>query len=79
VTSGKPVANRLHDEFVAAASQLGIEPHRMLPVVNELHGRIDSIQLARVPVARFPHASERSRSRLWLKDQGMRKLVGLLN
>jgi pilus assembly protein CpaE len=79
ITSGQPVANRLHDEFVASAAQLGIEPKRMLPVVNELYGRIDNIQLARVPVARIPHAGERSRTRLWLKEQGMRKLVSLLS
>jgi hypothetical protein len=57
---------------------MGIEPQRLMPVVNELHGRVEDILLARVPVARIPHASERSRSQLWLKEQGMRKLVSLL-
>lgn len=42
-------------------------------------GRISNVDLARLPVARIPHTSERSRTRLWLKEQGIRKLVSIVS
>ncbi len=77
VTSGKPVSNKLHNAFVASASELGLETTRLLPVVNELHGATGKLELSRMPVARIPHAQEKSRTKLWLRDQGMQKLVSI--
>lgn len=78
VTSGQPVANKLCEAFMRDATQLGIESRRLMPVVNETHGRIQNIDLNRLPVARIPHTSERSRTRLWLQEQGIRKLVSIV-
>ena len=78
VTSGQPVANKLCEAFLRDAPQLGLESRRLMPVVNETHGRIPNMDLTRLPVARIPHTSERSRTRLWLKEQGIRKLVSIV-
>jgi CheY-like chemotaxis protein len=77
ITSGQPVANKLHDTFLATADRLGLESHRLMPVINELHGPVGNVKLARTPIARITHASERSRTRLWLKEQGIHKLVSV--
>ena len=78
VTSGQPVANKLCEAFLRDASELRLESRRLMPVVNETHGRIPELNLAHLPVARIPHTSERSRTRLWLKEQGIRKLVSIV-
>lgn len=78
ITSGQPVANKLHNAFMESAPQMGLQAHQLLPVINELHGSVDKVNLSRVPVARIPHANERSRTRLWLRDQGMGKLVSVM-
>lgn len=78
VTSGQPVANKLCEAFLRDAPELGLEARRLLPVVNETHGRIENSDLTRLPVARIPHTNERSRTRLWLKEQGIRKLVSIV-
>lgn len=78
VTSGQPVANKLCETFLRDAPELGLEARRLLPVVNETHGRIQEISLTRLPVARIPHTNERSRTRLWLQEQGIRKLVSIV-
>ncbi len=78
VTSGQPIANQHIDTFLAAARQIGLDPRRLMPVVNEIHGPVDDVKLARLPVARIPHVSERSRTRLWLQEQGFRKLVSIM-
>ncbi|WP_420643099.1 response regulator [Candidatus Leptofilum sp.] len=78
VTSGQSVANKLCEAFLRDAPELGLEARRLLPVVNETHGRIQEVDLTRLPVARIPHTSERSRTRLWLKEQGIRKLVSIV-
>jgi CheY-like chemotaxis protein len=78
ITSGQPVANKLHNAFMESAAQMGLQQHQLLPVVNELHGAVDKVDLTRVPIARIPHANERSRTRLWLRDQGMGKLVSVM-
>ncbi|MCP4424580.1 MAG: response regulator/pilus assembly protein [Chloroflexi bacterium] len=78
ITSGQPVANKLHNAFMDSASKLGLQPRQLLPVINELHGAVDKIELSRVPVARIPHANERTRTRMWLRDQGMGKLVSVM-
>ena len=77
ITSGQPVANKLHDAFLAMAEKLGLESQRLMPVINELHGRVGNVKLACVPVARIAHAGEHSRTRLWLKEQGIHKLVSV--
>ena len=79
VTSGQSVANKLLNAFLESASQLGLEPQRLMPVVNELHGPNEGgVQLERLAVARIPHANEQSRTRLWLRDQGLQKLVSIM-
>ena len=78
VTSGQPVANKLHNAFMESAPKMGLQPTQMLPVINELHGVVEKMDLTRVPVARIPHANERTRTRMWLRDQGMGKLVSVM-
>lgn len=78
ITSGQPVSNQLHNAFIDSAIQMGLSPRQLLPVVNELHGAVDKIDLSRVPVARIPHANEKSRTRMWLRDQGMGKLISVM-
>lgn len=78
ITSGQPVANKLFNRFVAEAEALGLKSRRLLPVINELHGPVERVELDRVPLARIPHASEHSRTHLRLKDQGMQKLVSMM-
>lgn len=77
ITSGQSVANKLHNAFMASAAELGLEPGRLLPVINELYGEVGRVELTRVPVARIPHATEKSRTQLWLRDQGMQKLISV--
>jgi hypothetical protein len=48
-----------------------------MPVVNELHGTADDAGLLRMPIARIPHTNERSRTKLWVTEQGLRKLVSV--
>lgn len=80
ITSGQPVANKLYNAFFEQSHALGLEPTQLLPVINELHGSVDhqAINLPRMPIARIPQTSERSRTRLWLKEQGMRKLMSVV-
>lgn len=78
ITSGQPVANKLHNAFMESAPQMGLRLQQLLPVINELHGAVDKVDLSRVPVARIPHANERTRTRMWLRDQGMGKLVSVI-
>ncbi|MCA9918885.1 MAG: response regulator [Anaerolineales bacterium] len=78
VTSGQPVANKLCEAFLRDAVDMGLEARRLLPVINETHGRIQNVDLTRLPVARIPHTNERSRTRLWLQEQGIRKLVSIV-
>jgi len=77
ITSGQPVANRLHNAFVASAPELGLEVGRLLPVVNELHGFQEGSDLARTPIARIPHAGEESRTKLWQRHQGIQRLISI--
>lgn len=78
ITSGQPVANKLHNTFMKSAPKMGLHLHQLLPVVNELHGSVEKMELSRVPVAHIPHANERTRTRMWLRDQGMGKLVSVM-
>ncbi len=78
LTSGQELSNKNLDTFLSAAPKLGLNAQRLLPVINELHGPADNAKLTRVPVARIPHVSERSRTRLWLQEQGLSKLVSVL-
>jgi pilus assembly protein CpaE len=79
VTSGQDAANRAVNAFFEATFTLRLETKRILPIVNELFGATSTErELARIPTARIPHASEESRTKLWLRDQGMQKLVSIL-
>lgn len=80
VTSGQPVANKLQNSFLEKAEMLGLESRRLMPVVNDLYGETNmrQLDLLRMPVAHIPRTTERSRTRLWLKEQGMRKLVSII-
>ncbi len=79
VTSGQPVANKLVEAFMKDAPEMGLESRRIMPVINETHGRTANVDLTQPSVARIPHTSERSRTRLWLKEQGIRKLVSIVS
>jgi pilus assembly protein CpaE len=79
VTSGEDSANRAVNAFIEAAPDLQIEPNRILPVVNEVFGTVNNErELVRVPTARIPQTDGESRTKLWLREQGMQKLVSLL-
>lgn len=80
VTSGQMVANKLSNAFFEQSQSFGMQPTQMFPVINELHGKAeqDDISFPRVPIARIPQTNERSRTRLWLKEQGLRKLVSVI-
>jgi MinD-like ATPase involved in chromosome partitioning or flagellar assembly len=77
ITSGQPESNLHLDTFLASAENMGLDPRRLMPVINELHGEIKGVKLTRVPVARIPHTTERLRTRLWLTEQGLQKLVNV--
>ena len=78
VTSGEAIANKLTNAFLSAGDSLGLEATRLLPVVNELYGSVeDSEALIRLPLAHIPRANERSRTRLWVKEQGLQKLLAV--
>jgi CheY-like chemotaxis protein/MinD-like ATPase involved in chromosome partitioning or flagellar assembly len=78
VTSGETVANKLSNVFLASADKLGLEATRLLTVVNELYGPVEEgEELSRLPVAYIPHTNERSRTRLWVKEQGLQKLMSV--
>ena len=78
VTSGEEVSNKLTNAFLSAADELGLEATRLLPVVNELYGAMEEAEkLVRLPVAHIPHTNERSRTRLWVKEQGLKKLLSV--
>ncbi|MEJ2747760.1 MAG: response regulator [Anaerolineae bacterium] len=78
ITSGQPEANLQVDTFLSAASQLGLTPHRLMPVINELYGDSVETTFARVPVAHIPHTSKASRTRLWVAEQGLQKLAAVV-
>lgn len=78
VSSGEPVANQQVDIFIKSADQLQIKPRRIMPVINELYGAAPEATLCRVPVARIPFANAPSDTGVWLKEQGLRKMVSLL-
>lgn len=78
ITSGQPVANQHLNTFIESADQLGLDSRRILPVINEMAGPVRDITLSRVPAARIPYTGDASETKLWLKQQGLRKLVSLL-
>jgi cellulose biosynthesis protein BcsQ len=77
VTSGQPEANKLVDQFIQSADQLGINPLHLLPVINEAYGSAPEAILNRLPAARIPYNKTPSDTKLWLKEQGLQKLVAL--
>jgi pilus assembly protein CpaE len=77
LTSGQTESNLHLDTFLSSAPQMGLDTRRILPVINELHGESDEIKLTRVPAARIPHASRNGRTRLWLTEQALQKLVAV--
>ncbi|MBX3059059.1 MAG: response regulator [Anaerolineae bacterium] len=78
ITSGQPVANQHLNTFMESADRLGLDSRRILPVINEMAGPVRDITLSRVPAARIPYTGDASETKLWLKQQGLRKLVSLL-
>lgn len=78
VTSGEPLTDQLINNFCQNADQLGLKQRRLMPVMNELFGPIQQISLTQLPVARIPFTRNPSDTQLWLKEQGLRKMVALL-
>jgi CheY-like chemotaxis protein/MinD-like ATPase involved in chromosome partitioning or flagellar assembly len=78
VTSGQPVANKRHNAFMSSAAKLGLQPQKLLPVINELHGAVEEVDLFRVPVARIPKTGGKTQTRAWLREQGMGKLMSVI-
>lgn len=77
VTSGEAEANQQHNQFMAAATNMGLDAQRLMPVVNEIHGK-SLAHLASKPLAYIAHANERARHYLWLWDQGVQTLLAAL-
>lgn len=75
ITSGEPLANRMLNSFYEDAYRLRLDRNRIFPVVNEINGRTNSSDLARFPVARIPTSQGDDTTRLWMQNQGIRKLV----
>lgn len=78
VTSGDPLTDQLVNTFCQTADQLGLKQRRLMPVINELLGPVQEISLTHLPVARIPFTKAPSDTQLWLKEQGLRKMVALL-
>ncbi|MCL4265457.1 MAG: response regulator [Anaerolineae bacterium] len=78
ITSGQQVANQHVNTFLESADRLGLDSRCILPVINELAGPVREFTLSRVPAARIPFTGDPSDTKLWLKQQGLRKLVSLL-
>lgn len=79
VTSGEMKCNRLTDAFIKYADEIGLDSRKIMPVINEVHGPIKDVTLMRVPVARIPSSEKATENSLFLKEQGLRKLVSLLH
>lgn len=77
ITSGEAEANQQHNQFMAAAANMGLDTQRLMPVVNEIHGK-SLTHLASKPLAYIAHANERARHYLWLWDQGVQTLLAAL-
>ena len=79
ITSGDPIANRLLNNFIESSTVLGLEQRKIMPVINDIYdfGKND-IELARVPVAHIPNNERNSETGLWMKEQGLRKLVSVM-
>jgi DNA-binding response OmpR family regulator len=77
ITTGHPVANRMLNGFIDSAEQLRLSVNRIMPVINEINGHYDGVELTRMPVSIIPHTNERSRTRLWLQENGIRKMVSI--
>ncbi len=77
LTSGQPEANLLLETFLSSADQMELDARRILPVINELYDESEETKLARIPAARIPYASKSGRTRLWLTEQALQKLVAV--
>ena len=77
ITSGQTVANKMLNSFIESVDHLRLSINRIMPVVNEINGHNGSIELCRIPVSHIPHLNERSRTRLWLQENGMRKMLAI--
>jgi len=79
ITSGQADSNRLADAFIKYSDEIGLEPRKIMPVINEINGSVHDITLMRVPVARIPFAGDPSENNIFLQEQGMRKMVSILH
>ncbi len=79
ITSGDPISNRLVNDFINASTILSLEQRKIMPVINDIYdlGNQD-IELARVPVAHLPKNEKSNETGLWVKEQGLRKLVAVI-
>ena len=77
LTSGQPDANLRLETFLSSANQMGLDDRHVLPVINASYGESEIAKLTRVPAARIPFTSASGRTRLWLKEQALQKLVSI--
>ena len=77
LTSGQPEANLRLETFLSSANQMGLDDRHVLPVINASYGESEIAKLTRVPAARIPFTSASGRTRLWLKEQALQKLVSI--
>ncbi|KAA3657259.1 MAG: hypothetical protein DWQ04_28565, partial [Chloroflexi bacterium] len=77
ITTGQPVANKMLNGFIESAEKLRLSVNRIMPIVNQIHGHNDRIELFRMPVAQIPRVNEKSRTRLWMQENGIRKMLAI--
>ena len=71
LTSGQPEANLRLETFLSSANQMGLDDR------HASYGESEIAKLTRVPAARIPFTSASGRTRLWLKEQALQKLVSI--
>ena len=79
VTSGDPIANKLVNDFIKSSTVLSLEQRKIMPVINDIYdlGK-QEMNLERVPIAHLPINEKNSETGLWVKEQGLRKLVSVM-
>lgn len=75
ITTGKLYDNQIVNAFLEQTNQLRIDKKRVLPVINEIYGHADELELMHLPVARIPRADVQNQTRLWIQSPGIKKLV----
>ena len=79
VSSGDPISNKLVNDFINSSTVLSLEQRKILPVINDIYdlGK-QEMKLERIPIAHLPLNEKNRETGLWVKEQGLRKLVSVM-